>query len=185
MNSKLIPGQKAPIFSTKDVFGNKIKLTSYRDKNVLVVFLRYAGCPWCNLAIHRLSIEYPLLKERNCEVVAFVQSSKVNILTNIYGRHSTKPMFPIIADPERKFYKKYDVKPSLKATSRVIVDIPYWLHSVKKHGFWQKKIDGSLFMAPGTFLINKDGDIASVRYSTSLFDHQTFTDIYEQLFLES
>src|SRR6267142_2221171 len=112
--------QKAPLFKAVDVFGSKVNMVDYDDDYILLVFLRYSGCPWCNLAIHRLSLEYDQLKEYKCQVIAFVQSNKTNIMENIYERHEPQPQFPIIADQAMKYYKQFDVKLSLLGTVRSI-----------------------------------------------------------------
>ena len=84
MKKKLSVGQTAPFFEATDVNSQAIRLTDDENKHTLVVFLRYAGCPYCNLALHRLTLEAELLKENRCRVVAFIQSSQDNIVKNIY-----------------------------------------------------------------------------------------------------
>ena len=175
-------GDTAPDFTVKDVMGKKVELKSYHPKSVLVVFLRYSGCPWCNLALHRLSMEYDLLVKNNCEVIAFIQSSAENVQENIYKRHAHRPAFPIIPDQERKIYKKYGVSNSIKAAAKSITRIPYWVHAVREQGFKQKKIDGDFFLVPAMFLVSgHSGKILLASYSKSFYDHQTFTDVYEKL----
>jgi peroxiredoxin len=152
MAKKLTPGEKAPTFTTTDVHGDKIKLSTYKDSYVLLVFLRYAGCPYCNLAIHRLALEYKQLLDNDCQVIAFIQSSKENIEEN-YAKSITK--------------------------------IPYWLNSVREHGFKQAKVDGNLFLVPAYFLINgRTGTLVRTDYAKSFYEHRTFADIYQPLLFE-
>lgn len=145
--------------------------------------MRYAGCPYCNLAIHRLSVEYPLLQQNDCDVVVFVQSEPDEIKKNIYDRHALKPPFPIIPDLAKRFYDQYGVQSSKKAfLTGQIKSLPYWLESVGKHGFKPGKLEGDYFLVPAMFLIRtKDQKIATARYGSSFYDHATFTDIYESL----
>lgn len=127
-------------------------------------------------------MEYPLLKQNNCEVVAFIQSTPDNIIENIYNRHARKPEFPIIADKERKIYNLYGIRASAKAAFKSVMKIPYWAHAVKEHGFKQTKIDGNLFLAPAMFLISgRNNKILMAAYSSSFYEHETFTRIYELL----
>lgn len=175
-------GQTAPDFTLKDVMGKSVSLNNYSDKTILLVFMRFAGCPYCNLAIHRLALEQKLLAKDNCQVIAFIESSEKNINTYIYDRHAVRPSFPIIADPERAAYDQYGVRPSYWAAARSIPDIPYWVNAVKKHGFKQGEVDGNAFMTPAMFLI--DGEtrkIIKVKYSQNFYDNETFTDIYQWL----
>ena len=183
MTSKLEIGQAAPGFSAVDVFDNSVKLTKYKDQYVLLAFMRYSGCPWCNLAVHRLSIEHTMLKKQRCEIIVVIQSTKENIISNIYDRHAIRPPFSIVADPEGKLYEKYHVGPSVKALAYSISQLPHWVHSVKEQGFKQSSVDGNLFMVPAWFMIApKTQKIAKVHYGSSYYEHETFTEVYETLF---
>ncbi|MDQ3064658.1 MAG: redoxin domain-containing protein [bacterium] len=178
---KLKVGDIPPNFIASDAFGKEVSLSDYESKAVLLVFLRYAGCPWCNLALHRLTMEYSLLKRAKCELVAFIESSPKNIQKNIYERHSLKPEFHIIPEPNRKIYKQYGVDPSIKSIPKMIKNIPYWVHAVKKHGFKQAELDGNLFLVPAFFLLGHDGRIKQLNYSADLFEHEAFENIYAAL----
>lgn len=176
------PSTKPYLFNIRDVRGKTVSLQNPNTRYILIAFLRYAGCPYCNLAIHRLSIEYPLLIKNDCEVIAFVQSNEENITKNIYERHAHKPEFSIVADPESKIYRKYGVKSSMSITAPLITRIPYWVKAVTKHGFWQKNIDGSFFLVPAWFLINTETNtIVKQQEGVSFYNHETFIDIYDSL----
>lgn len=184
--TKLQAGDMAPQFTANDVEGNIVALQDYKDSYVMVVFLRYSGCPWCNLAIHRLTLESKLLERSGCKIIAFVQSGENEVRENIYGRQPTKPPFPIIPDPQMKFYGGYGVGTSVSAVARSIKDVPYWLKSVFGHGFRQTELDGNMLVVPAMFLLTKgDQKIVTAQYSTSFYEHQTFTDVYESLTFET
>ncbi len=180
--NKIEAGQPAPNFDTKDVFGKRINLSEYRKKAVLLVFFRYAGCPWCNLAIHRLALEYPMLKKENCEVIAFVQSDKNIIKENIYGRHAVKPEFTIIADPKMHFYKLYGVSSSYKAALKARQLYPTGFMPSVNMVLRQTKIDGELFLVPAAFLVSsRTQEIDKADYGTSFYEFESFFKIYESL----
>lgn len=180
---KLKAGDTAPDFTTTDVHGDKIRLHNIDSEHILVVFFRYSGCPWCNLAIHRLSLEYKNLRENDCSVVAFIQSDKTDVIDNIYNRHVVKPPFPIIADHDKKFYGMYGVTTSLTAAVRSITKIPDWMHAVKDHGFSQTKMDGDVFLVPAAFLVNgRTKKIEKASYGSSFYDHDLFLDIYDLVY---
>ncbi|MFZ1484252.1 MAG: redoxin domain-containing protein [Candidatus Saccharimonadales bacterium] len=176
-------GDQAPSFDLTDVMGNKVHLKDYSGSYLLLAFLRYSGCPWCNLAVHRLAVEQPLLKNSKCEVVVFIQSSTENIEKNILKRHKLPPKFPIIADPSRTIYQKYFVTPSVSKTLRhVITHIPACVTSAYGEGYKQTAIDGNSFIAPATFLLARDTQkIVRIDYNADLYDHQSFTDIYDSI----
>lgn len=179
----LTEGSKAPNFSLKDINGKPIALESFSKAYTLVAFLRYSGCPWCNLAIHRLALEQPLLKENKCEIITVIQSSKIDIKKNIMQRHKVKPDFPIISDKALKLYKKYGVNPSaIRSLKHAVVNAPFWVHSVKKEGYKQAKIDGHVFIAPATFLIAPGSQkIIHANYNANLYEDESFSRIYKAI----
>lgn len=178
--TKRAVGDKAPDIVAIDAKGKDISFKSIKSPYVLIAFLRYAGCPFCNLSIHRFAMEYPLLKESGCDVITFIQSDKKEITKNIYNRHKVTPAFAIVPDKQMNFYKLFSVTPSYKNTAKFIRDIPHWVHAVKDHGFTQGKIDGSLLIAPALFLIHRDTQkILHVDYASDLFAHETFSPIYD------
>ena len=182
MTKQVKYGDIAPEFNVKDVMGKAVSIKKYHPNSVLVVFLRYSGCPWCNLALHRLTLEYELLKKNNCNIVAFIQSNKEDVVENIYKRHDKKPLFPIIADRERAIYDLYAVSNSISAAVKSVTKIPYWIHAVKQHGYKQTSIDGNLFLVPAMFLVSgRTGKILLASYGKSFYEHETFTKVYEQL----
>lgn len=184
-SKKLLAGQAAPKFSALDVLGKQVHSTHADARYILLVFMRYSGCPWCNLAIHRLTLEYPILKENGCEVITFIQSPAQGVIDNIYNRHAKKPQFSIVADPDSKYYKLYGVMPSYTATVKSLRRVPFWVHSVKDHGYKQPKVDGNLFMVPASFLISaRTNKILKTSYGTDYYDKDAFMDIYESVFFK-
>ncbi|MDB5176694.1 MAG: hypothetical protein JWN75_362 [Candidatus Saccharibacteria bacterium] len=183
MGKQLHLGNSAPDFSVKDVFGKTIKLSKQKKSYTLVAFLRYAECPWCNLAIHRLTIEHPLLSDSNCSIITFIQSPPDKIMTSIFEKHATPPPFPVVADPDLKIYELYDVKSSLKrGLVHHIVQAPQWVKSVAKYGLQNQHIDKNYFLAPAVFLIsNNTKEIIYLSYTADLYEHDTFTKLYDTI----
>lgn len=181
MTKKLNVGELAPKFWERSVKGEIVNLDDFTGSYTLIAFLRYAGCPWCNLAIHRLTLENTLLNQSRCNVIAFVQSSKDNIIKNIYDQHAKAPEFSVIADQESEIYKKYGVVPTLARGIKQLKSIPHWVEAVKEEGYKQKNVDGNLFLAPAMFLLDENLRIIRVDYNSNLYEHETFTEIYDTL----
>lgn len=172
-------GDKAPEIHTQDVVGDSVTLSS--ERYTLVTFLRYSGCKLCNMAIQRLTLEHKLLNKSGCDVIAFVQSEQENIELNIYERHETRPPFPIVADLDGDWYSIFGVRSNLSALPRAAVNLPKWLMTVQKAGFKSEKIDGSLFLVPALFIIDKHGVVQYADYDANFYTHEHFTPIYELL----
>lgn len=178
---RLNVGDKVPDFWTRDINGNEVDSRQI-DGNTLLVFLRYAGCPFCNLAIHRLAHEYKLLKKNDCNVVAFVQSTESNIEEIIIKQQAAAPPFPIVSDQPQDIYKLFGVRANAaKAAKYTAKNASHWLDATIRHGFKQGKLDGAAFMVPAYFLVDKHGIIQLVNYDASFYEDEVFTPIYERL----
>ncbi len=163
-----------------DMTGKLIKLSDYKKHKLLLCFFRYASCPWCNLALHRLVLEAPRLDKLDLKVIAFIQSEPENIQRYIYDRHSPLPNFPVIADPKRKIYDLYHIDDSLKPLARAAVHVPNWFRATIGKGFRQGKVDGSLSLVPAHFLIGPQNlTIHSAGYSNDYFQDWPMIEILE------
>jgi len=173
----------APDINVADIHGNQVHLSDYADSYLLLAFLRYSECPWCNLALHRLVMEKQLLQDSNCRIIVFIQSTQKDIQRSIVEKHKAKPSFPIIADPDMKWYGKYGVKPGIvSGLGHHIRHLPAWVHSVYKEGFTQKSINGGFFLAPAAFLLSpNDQKIIRADYNADFYEHESFTKIYETI----
>lgn len=180
IRSKLLEGQTAPGFTMTDVEGKTVALSDNPDSYILLCFLRYAGCPWCNLAVHALTMEREKLAAQNIQVIAFIQSAKEGIISYIYDRHPLKPTFPIIADPEGIVYDQYGIGPSFKAILWMANHQKAWKQSVNEEGFKQGTVDGSLFLIPGSFLLRPhDRTIERAMYGIDISQKTSFDEVYQ------
>lgn len=178
---RLKVGDKVPDFWTRDINGNEVDSREIKH-NTLVVFLRYAGCPFCNLAIYRLTHEYKLLKKENCEVIAFVQSTEENIEANIIQQQDTTPPFSVVSDQQQDIYRLFGVRPNAaKAAKFTAKNATHWIDAVFNKKFKQTSFDGQAFMVPAYFMVDKRGTIQLVNYDASFYEDQVFTPIYEYL----
>lgn len=178
--TQLVPGKPAPDFTAVAVSGKTVSLADYKGKKLLICFFRYAGCPFCNLALHRLQVAVPQLEELGLNIVAFMQSEPENIQRYIYERHTPAPTFPIIADPDRTYYNLYGVQESVKPLSRAPLQIPSWLKATLWHGYKQGKIDGSVSMVPAHFMTDPyDGTIYKASYSSDYFQDWPMIEILD------
>ncbi|HEX8390378.1 MAG TPA: redoxin domain-containing protein [Candidatus Saccharimonadales bacterium] len=178
---KLREGDDVPALNIGSVRGKKVRLPNPSSDYTLVVFLRFAGCPLCSLAIHRLTLESGLLAKNGCEVVAFVNSTASDIETHIYGHMQREPTFPIVADKKQHYFKQFGVMPTMAAVPFLIRTLPAWLHSAFELGYKQTTLDGDVLIVPAMFLIDKRGVIKHTNYGVNFGKDATFTPVYEAL----
>ncbi|MDA8596924.1 redoxin domain-containing protein [Candidatus Pacebacteria bacterium] len=179
--TKLSNGDQAPHFSVTDINGEAVTISKQNEQKILLSFFRYSGCPWCNLAIYRLTQMAPDLENEGIRVVCFVQSPRESIVENVMNRHDPKPPFAIIADPEKTIYNQYAVEENALKYFTSLKQFPEWIHASFTHKFKQMSVDGDATLVPAQFLIDSDGTIIKVHYGTDYADDMTLTEIKEAI----
>jgi peroxiredoxin len=168
----------APGFDTIDVFGRPVSLRQYRGKRLMICFFRHAGCPFCNMRVHRLQAKYDELKALGLEMVFFFESEEKTILGHHFHR-SVSPI-PIIADPDKIHYAAYGIETSFSkslkshATSFLTTAIKAAFAKVPLHYMSGKE---SFSTMPAEFLINEYGMIQALLYSNGLTDHMNLDEV--------
>jgi thioredoxin-dependent peroxiredoxin len=168
---KLQPGQSAPLFSLKDVFGRIIDLKAYSGNKVFIGFFRHAGCPFCNLRVHALTKIQPVLKAAGMEMIFFFESKETVILRSTF--HQEISPIPLLSDPQKIQYNAYGVESSgvRSAISHVTSFIPTVIKAksagVPVHLMADEE---SISTMPAEFLIDKGLVIHKALYATSLTD---------------
>lgn len=170
---RLIDGDRAVDFAVEDLGGNFISLKDYAGKKLMLSFYRYASCPYCNLRVSRLINYYPQFHEKGLYMLAFFQSPKESILGRV-GKQNAP--FPIIADPERKIYRKYGVGSSWKGFFKALFRISTNVETIKK-GHLPGKMEGEKALIPADFLIGPDLIIKKAYYGKDITDHLPIKEI--------
>ena len=175
---RLEKGQTMPDFKVEDIFGNKISSNQYKGKNLMISFYRYASCPLCNLRIHELKEKYEYFKGKKLSILAFFQSPKESILEFV-GKLDAP--FPIIADPERNIYKKFGVEESnYKKFLKGLLQKDKFRKAAKllrPLNLGKGKPEGSRYLVPADFLIDKNLIIQKVYYGKDISDHIPINEI--------
>jgi len=129
-------GDKAPAFTGKDQDGNKISLSDYKGKKLLLYFYPEADTPTCTIESCNLRDNYGLLKRKGFAVVG------------------------VSPDDEKK-QKKFELK--YKLPFPLIADTNHDI--LEKYGVWdQKKLFGHEYMGVlrTTFVIDEKGVIRKI-----------------------
>jgi peroxiredoxin len=171
-------GEKAPLFVIPDVNGVEFSLSEYAGKkNVVLVFLRYLGCPICQMTLADLKNEYGRFTAKDAEVVAFVQSPPETIRKS--GDASAFP-FRLIPDEDERIYKLYRVG----VTNIFGLVNPNVLRQGLKamlKGHRQGKKEGNTFQVPGEFIIDKNGVLRLARTGKDAGDNMPVDELLSHL----
>jgi peroxiredoxin Q/BCP len=141
----LKPGDKAPLFTLPDQSGEKVKLSDYKGRKVLVYFYPKADTPGCTTQACGLR---DASKQIGDTVVIGISPDKSPALAKFDTKYSLG--FPLLSDVEHEVAGKYDV----------------WAEK----SMYGRKYMGILRSA---FLIDEKGKIAEAWYKVSPKDTTT------------
>ena len=136
MATHLEPGQKAPLFTGFDQDGNKISLTDFKGKKVVLFFYPEDDTPTCTVQACNLRDNFALLKKNGYTVLGISPDDEKSHLK--FKEKFSLP-FTLVADPKH-----------------VIID---------KYGVWgEKNLYGRKYMGlhRTTFLIDEEGNIQKI-----------------------
>ena len=169
--TQLMVGMSAPAFQSVDLFDKPINLHNYRGRWLLLSFYRNAACAICNLRVHQLIGKHSQYQEKGMEMLAIFESPKANLLQYV-GKQDAP--FPIVGDPEAKFYDLYGIETSEEKVKATMADPSTQQHvqEAKVAGFELTEEAGSNFYRmPADFLIDPDGIIREAFYSELVGQH--------------
>jgi len=132
-----------------------------------VVFLRYYGCPMCQLDLFDYAVNYEQITRTGGQLLVVLQSHP-----NVLRQELTENTFPyeIICDPDMELYQMLSIDPassmlkmmSLKALKKVVraTKLGY------KHGLYE----GNEQQLPATFILDSGMNIHYVHYGKDAGD---------------
>jgi len=175
---KLKTGDFAPLFTAADALGREFSLADYNGKkNVVLVFLRYAGCPLCQMALGAMKASYNEFESKDAVVAAFIQSPRERLAEA--GDVSEFP-FHIIPDPEEHIYRIYGVGSTNilgLANPNVLIR---GLKATAK-GYKQGKMEGNLWQLPADFIVGKDGRLTLARIGKDVSDNLPVSELLSSI----
>ncbi len=168
MSTQLKIGDKAPNFQfdTPWISSQNFYETIQQHQDAVFVFLRYLGCPVCQMEMANLKRDIELFNKNKTKVFVFLQSSTATLTPLL--NHEDWP-FIIVCDPKGTIFKLYAVEPG---------GIIKYLHpaglisAIKaiSRGFVHKKFEGKETQLPAAFIIKSDKTIKYVYYGKTISD---------------
>ena len=157
-------------FKTEDVFGVPVSLEQFRGKRVLLAFLRYTGCPICNLHVHDLLNQEDAITKNELNIIIVYESSVSSIRKYI---ESENVPFTFISDPKQALYRLYMVEKSWNKFLKWGLSSNGLINAFKGfakfHRFFSMK--GSISRIEAEFLIDKNGVVEKVHYGSMVGDY--------------
>jgi peroxiredoxin Q/BCP len=135
--SQLKEGQKAPVFEGADQDNNKIKLSDFSGKKVILYFYPKDNTPGCTAEACNLRDNYKDLLEKGF-IVLGVSPDNEKSHKGFAGKYSLP--FPLIADPEKKIITAYGVWGEKKMYGKSVMGILRTTFIIDEKGIIEKII---------------------------------------------
>lgn len=178
MSNRLKAGDEAPNF-TFDLAWNPSRdfHEALQHHDAILVFLRYQGCPICQMEMANLRRDIGLFNEKNARTYVFLQSSTDTLMQQL--KKNDWP-FDIVCDPNGKIYRLYHVEPG---------GIIRYLHpagliaAIKAigSGFAHRRFEGKETQVPAVFIVSSDRTIKYAYYGQYISDVPSPSTIAEHL----
>lgn len=146
-----------------------------RDRPVLVVFLRHAGCTFCRESLAKLAVQRQAIEARGVEI-ALVHMSPLMQATQMVARYGLQNVHRY-SDPQCQMYRAFELP---RASFAKLLGPRTWLRGIQAglfqgHGVGRQVGDG--FRLHGAFLLQDGQVIAASRakYASDQADYGNLT----------
>ena len=167
MNAKLRVGDKAPDFIFETPWERERRFyEAAGDKPAVLVFLRYLGCPICQIDMANLKREIGLIEQKGARLFVILQSSP-----DVVASATKKEDWPftIICDPKGDLFRLYHVEPG---------GIIKYLHPAglvaairaTLQGYRHGKFEGHETQVPAVFIAAPDKVVKYAHYGRHISD---------------
>ncbi|MBN1881708.1 MAG: AhpC/TSA family protein [Deltaproteobacteria bacterium] len=167
MKQIITAGMTAPDFTFNTPWKQNIRLSDVAgERRTYLIFLRYMGCPLCQMKISRLKSDWGRFREADLNVVVVLQSEPENITALV---SEDEVPFYIACDPDEALFRLYGVATGSifrYATPSVIKKAM----RAKKMGFSHGKSEGKEMQLPAVFLLHTDMNVAYAYYGRNVGD---------------
>jgi peroxiredoxin len=169
---KLSAGDQAPTLALTTLRGDRVQIPDPGVRLVHLQFRRFAGCPVCNLHLHRFGERRAEIEAQGIRELVFFHSSREELL-----EYQSRLPFDVVADPEKTHYRRFGVETSLWAPLHPSV---LWngLRGVLAMGRMYTKAENGILGLPADFLVDRAGRLVACRYGAHADDQWDVDELF-------
>ena len=162
-------GDPAPDASLLDPGGVAVSLASHwRDRPAVLVFLRYFGCPFCQMHVVKLREDQQLFREAEAEVVLVGQGSPEEGAGFCQRKHLP---FPCLLDGDKSAYRAYGLRRrNLAVVVSPRIAVPFVRANLNSETRQRGLEGGDFFQMPGTFVVDVGGVVLLAHRNRTIAD---------------
>lgn len=167
--AKLELGDKMPNFQYETPYQKELEIaeTAKKTKKTAIIFLRYYGCPMCQLDLHEMAENYQDIVSEGGQFLVVLQSDPILLKEKIGDNRFP---YPIICDPEQKLYQDFEIKPAASMAKMADAKTMLKIAKVKAEGYQHGEYEGNELQLPATFVIDDNCMLTYVHYGKSISD---------------
>lgn len=170
MNNQHNIGSQLPPLTLESIQGEKINLSDFRGRRMILILNRCIACPFTSLSLSRISQQ---LSEFEDTAVVMVFPSSIDQLNQLLPSELNHANLYLLSDPELISYESLGIKTSEKGRWNTLLNLPNVLASLKYFTRQIFSIRGKLTQMPGCILVDEYGYIEETQIGNS------FTDIVD------
>ena len=167
MRKRLAPGMAVPDFRYDTIDKRAVDFRpNTNGQRGALFFLRYVGCPVCQLKLAQLTKDHDLFHGAGLRVFAVLQSNPSTVAEALSGRQLP---FTIICDPDGEIFERFGVAPGNLLTYLA----PSALRESRRasrEGFRHGKREGNEMQLPAVFVTTEKGLIEYAYYGATIAD---------------
>lgn len=153
----------------KESFVKELK----KEKTVLL-FLRYIGCPPCNLTVLEINENLDKFKEKNMDIYVVLQS-EVDVLNEAIEGKDIE--FEIICDPNMELYRKFSLGEASSPHEMRGEGTQERIQASIDRGLEHGKYEGNEMQFPATFIVDDKGIILYSKYGQHVTDYPLVNEL--------
>jgi hypothetical protein len=141
------------------------------DQDLLVVFLRHAGCTFCREALGDLKRLRPSLKDKGLSL-ALVHMSPPESFAHFVAQYEMQDI-PAFSDPSQQLYQAFELN---RGSLWQLFGPKVWLGGLRAMSHGVGKLAGDGFQMPGAFVV-RNGEIVKAFRHRSAADRPDYCEL--------
>ena len=174
------PGDTLPDVAVDTPFEAGLPLSQVvGGKPTMLVFLRYSGCPLCQLDMHELAAGYDAIRAAGGQAVVVLQSDPQKLAGELGGPAALP--YTILCDPEKKLYERLAVWPAASQMELMGPGLMEKMAQVEARGIRHGDYEGDEMQLPAAFAVDGQLRVTWAHYGQGLADTPTPAEIAARL----
>ena len=174
--AKLFPGSTFPDYTVSTQFEDETTIRRIAGgKPLMLVVLRYIGCPSCRYDVHMLQENQDRFAEKGVSIAVIMQSTPESIRSALRDEPLS---FPIICDPEYAIYNDLEIMPAksreeLLGGEEAVQKFMKKREAIQELGYTHGEYEGIEEQLPAFFYMDGNLKVLLAHYAKGIGDMPT------------